>query len=125
MRTSTRTIAAAAALTLALGTPGCASTPNPERADIPTSVEVRNSNSLAVTVDAVSLGQDYRLGTVGTTDTESFTLPDAVNLTDVRILVEPIGSTGNYLSRELLVTPGDRIEVDVESALKLTTVVVH
>lgn len=120
-----RRIAFAAALLLALGTLACASTPEAADDQVPTIIEVQNYNSLTVTVDAVSSGEDFRLGQVETTDTERFTLPPTVNEYDLRILVDPIGSPRTYLSDELVFSPGDVIEVEVESNLDLTSVSVR
>lgn len=88
-------------------------------------IQVENYHPLTVTVDAVSSGEDHRLGQVETTDTERFVLPRTVNEYDLRILVDPIGSTDTYLSDELLLDSGDRIDVTVESNLGLTAVSVR
>lgn len=117
-------IAAATALLVGLGSAGCASAPQADE-EGPTLVRVQNYNPLAVTVEALSAGDDQRLGQVETTDTETFALPPTVQEYDLRIRVDPIGSTEVFLSDELVARRGDVIEVEVEANLDLSTVVVR
>jgi hypothetical protein len=109
-------------LVLALVAFGCASTQGgaPERA--PTQIRVSNYNPLTVTVYAVSSGQNYRLGQINTGRTEVFGVPRGVNEFDLRILVDPIGSRLSWMTDPLVYTPGDVIEVQIESNLNLTSV---
>lgn len=113
---------AVTALVLSVAVFGCASTQAgaPERA--PTQIRVSNFNPLTVNVYAVSSGQNLRLGQINTGRTEVFRVPRGVNEFDLRILVDPIGSRLSWMTDPLVFTPGDVIEVRIESNLDLTSV---
>jgi len=87
---------------------------------------VENNNTLRVTVEAMSDGIDYRLGEVETADPELFRLPNAVeDAFDLHLRVDPIGSPATYVSDEIVYSPGDHIDVEVESDLDFTTVTIR
>ena len=119
-------IAVAAALVT-----GCATTQDTQEAEPgatggeTTVVEVTNNHPLLVTVEAVSSGFDQRLGQVASNRTERFELPSTASQSDLRIQVEPVGSTDSYLSPQVSVAANDVIEVTVEANLGLSTVAVR
>jgi hypothetical protein len=114
------------AVTLGLATAGCATTPQEDTGEAgETVVEVTNNHPVEVTVQAVSSGADQRLGQVETNETQRFELPENVTVEDLRIQVEPVGSTDRYLSPSISVSDGDRVTVNVASNLDLTTVAVR
>ena len=115
-------LALASALLL-VGSSACSgNAPRGREAPEATLVRVQNFNPLRVTVEVVSSGNDRRLGQVETNATETFTLPRGVNPYGLRIRVDPIGSTEVFLSDALTPSPGDAIDVQVQSNLGLTSV---
>lgn len=117
-------IAAAAGILAA----GCATAPAPEMGtpgEPSTVVEVTNHHPQLVVVEATSSGFDQRLGQVETNDTETFELPSNLEVSDLRIRIEPVGSTETYLSPRVSVATNDVVTVTVESNLALTTVAVR
>ena len=117
-------MAGVAVLGLLLG--GCASTPERlHRENQATVIQVQNLNQNRVVVDALSGGIDRRLGAVETTETDDFVLPESISLTDLQILVDPVGPAGSYLSDRVAALPGDLVEVRVQPNLDLTTVTVR
>lgn len=120
--------ATVAILSIALLTTACATSGGVDwdaRDEQATRVQVENFNSSRITVNAVSGGADFRLGDVGTTQTESFALPRTVSGYELQIVVDPIGSTRTYMSRRIQFNPGDVIDVVVESNLDLTSVTIR
>jgi hypothetical protein len=124
-------LATCIAMTVGLATAGCASTPQTDQADTElgegrTTVEVTNNHEQPVTVQAVSsAGEDRRLGQVAADRTERFTLPASVSDADLRIQVDPVGSTESYLSPQISVGEGDVVTVRVEANLAMSTVSVR
>jgi hypothetical protein len=106
---------------------GCASAEERRAARTgPVSVEVTNHNFLDANVYAVAGGQAVRLGTVTTNSTQTFEVPPAIPLThDLRFLVDPIGSSGAFLSDEIVVTGGETVELVIQPNLDLSTVSVR
>ena len=86
-----------------------------------TVVEVTNNNSSRITVSAVSLGMDRRLGDVETNGTASFTLPRGLNLADVQILLDPIGPSGSFLTPRMVLHRGDVVRIRIPANLQATT----
>ena len=111
------------ALTIASALTACATagTGDGYSPDAVTVVEVTNNNASTIVVDAVSLGIDRRLGQIETNTTESFILPRSVVLTDLQLLVNPIGPPGSYLTPRIVADLGDVIEVTVPANLSSTT----
>lgn len=88
-----------------------------------TTVQVRNDNWNTVDVYLLRSGVKWRLGMVVTGRTEKFTLPvDFERATgDLRLLVDPIGSTEVFATDPLLFNRGDTIRLDVQNHLPLTS----
>jgi FtsP/CotA-like multicopper oxidase with cupredoxin domain len=123
-------LATCIAVTVGLATAGCASTQtdqaDTELGEGQTTVEVTNNHEQPVTVQAVSsAGEDRRLGQVAADRTERFTLPASVSDADLRIQVDPVGSTESYLSPQISVGEGDVVTVRVEANLAMSTVSVR
>ena len=80
-------------------------------------VRLYNSNPLDVTVYALYNGSRYRLGQLGTTQTERFTLPpDLVVVSPlIRLEADPIGSAVIIFIDEFVVVPGEEIALTVPS----------
>jgi hypothetical protein len=121
---------AVAALVLG-GTTACASAaPQPysdeasPRAD-EIVVHVTNHNFDAVTVRALTGGQDIRLGTVETDRESDFVVPPTLNRTDLRLAVVTIGSDEQYVTQPLSVTLGSTVDLDVNQSLDLSNVTVR
>ncbi len=91
-------------------------------------VNVVNRNWLDVRVYAVSGSGAYaRLGTVTSFTTGKFQLPawlSAAN-SDLELVALPIGSTQQYSSGPVLVSPGEKIEWQLENHLALSSITVR
>jgi len=87
---------------------------------------VENGNWLDAHLYLVRDGTLTSLGFVGALAKDRLVLPPLATSTGsaVQILVLPIGSTGAYLTPDLLVNPGDEVELTVQNQLSLSTVAV-
>ncbi|MGH7563970.1 MAG: hypothetical protein ACREK5_06070 [Gemmatimonadota bacterium] len=104
----------------------CASAEERRAATGPVSVQVTNHNYLDVNIYTVAGSTTDRLGTVTTNSEVTFELPRYLPLSGgVRFLVDPIGSSDAYLSDDVLVSPGDVIQLVVQSRLGLSSAVVY
>lgn len=90
----------------------------------PVILRVNNHNWLETRIYAVHAGTRYRLGTVGTAQSQNFELPRVLlpHVQAVQILTLPIGSTRGYLSPEIHAEPGDVIALDVEERLNFSNI---
>lgn len=88
---------------------------------------VENGNWLDAHLYLVRDGMLTSLGFVGGLSNERLTLPSLATSTGspVQLLVLPIGSTSAYLTPDLMVNPGDKVELMVENQLSLSTVAVR
>jgi hypothetical protein len=85
-------------------------------------LEVHNDHLQDVNIYAVRAGTRFRLGTVLSNTTETFTVPPAMLMPgDFRLLADPIGSARTFLTDPLLVQPGQVIEFNVQNYLNLST----
>lgn len=89
-----------------------------------TQVVVENNNWLDVNVYAIRDGMRRRLGTVTTNSTRRFRLPRAFVATggEVRLLVDPIGSSQTRMMPPVAIMGGDRIDLDVFNHLPLSSI---
>ncbi len=87
-------------------------------------LHVTNHNFNAVTVRALTGGQNIRLGTVETDRDDTFVVPPTINRADLRFEVDVIGSGETYVSPLLTVSLGSVVDMDVKQALDLTNVTV-
>jgi len=88
-------------------------------------LQVQNDNTADVDVYAMSGGQVTRLGTVTGLSSDTLQIPaTAVTRgTELRLLADPIGAYGAYLSDPILASTGDVLVLRVASQLALSTVV--
>ena len=94
--------------------------------DAAVTVSVENNNWQDVDVYAVRSGQRYRLGSVTTANTASFTLPrELVDAPDLRFQIHPIGGAQDFLSGRVIANPGDVIQLKVGNAITHTSVLVR
>jgi len=89
----------------------------PRSADLGASVEVDNQAFLDVNVYVVRSGQRIRLGTVTGHSTRTFAVPRTLVGTGatVRFLADFIGSDRAPISEEMVIWPGDRVEMIIPS----------
>lgn len=87
-------------------------------------VQVQNDNTSDVDVYVMSGGQVTRLGTVTALSGDTLQIPATAVArgTDLRLLADPIGATGAYLSDPILFSSGDVLVFRVASQLALSTV---
>ena len=88
-------------------------------------LHVSNHNFDAVTVRALTGGQNIRLGTVETNREDDFIVPPTLNRTDLRFAVEAIGSSDSFVTQPLSVTMGSVVDMDVKESMELTDVTVR
>ena len=108
-----------ASLLIAAGAAACAPGPTLPRAeDAGASVEVDNQAFLDVNVYVVRSGQRIRLGTVSGHSTRTFAVPRNLVGTGamVRFLADFIGSDRTPVSEEMVIWPGDRVEMIIPSS---------
>ncbi|NJD18235.1 MAG: hypothetical protein FIA95_02995 [Gemmatimonadetes bacterium] len=88
---------------------------------------VENGNWLDAHLYLVREGMLTSLGFVGGLAKEHLVLPSLATSTGfpVQILVLPIGSTSAYVTPDIMVNPGDQVELMVENQLSLSAVMVR
>lgn len=115
----------AAALVLVLVVGACATTGSHLDGDIETrsgfaTLVIENDNPSTVTVYALRNGSRQRIGTVTGLSSQQFTIRRNMLGTDgeLRVGVDPVGSSRLYTAQPILVTEGDTIELTVSSFLR-------
>lgn len=90
----------------------------PRSGDLGASVEVENQAFLDVNVYAVRSGQRIRLGTVTGHSTRTLALPKHLvgSGATVRFLADFIGSDRAPISEEVVIWPGDTVELIIPSS---------
>lgn len=84
-------------------------------------IQVRNNNWQDINVFAVRNGSRHRLGMVTTNTTKEFRLPAVLAATgELRLLVDIIGSSSTWLTQEIHVSSGDRLQFRVQNHLALS-----
>ena len=89
----------------------------------PVTIQVTNNHPQDIDVYLTD-GQDrWRVGTIATAQTQTFTVPSAATRggTDLRVLIHPIGGGGNYSTGRVAVSPGDEVQVTVAPAIGQTS----
>jgi hypothetical protein len=119
------------ALALALAVSACALPGKKQRygkaaVEVPAVVRVRNQNYADINVYLVQTGMRRRLGTVPGLSTQRFTVPRDVPLeaADIRLLADPIGGSGTYLSPAVQVHPGQEMDLVIAASLHLSSLAV-
>ena len=89
-----------------------------QEAERPTTLRVRNQGFLDVNVYAVRGGQRVRLGTVTGNSTQVLRIPSFLlnGITPLRFLADPIGNQRTPTSDEIVVTPGDEVQIFIPPA---------
>jgi hypothetical protein len=86
--------------------------PSPDRG--PATLRVENRNFLDMTVYVVSGTQRQRIGVARGNATTSLTIPDRLirgGATPLRFLCDPVGGEGLPVSEEIVVQPGDVVDL--------------
>ncbi len=110
-----------------------AQTASEERSETPaavserTTVRVVNDNWHDITVYAVRAGFRRRLGTVTSLTSSVFTLPQMFLISgdDLRLIADPIGSRGVYVSEVLVVDAGDVVEWRLWNNIGLSNIFIY
>jgi len=126
MRRIITTALAAAAL---MATTACATGGQPYSTQVAPkkdeiALHVTNNNFGAVTVRALSGGQDFYLGTVETDRKATFEVPPSFNHADLRFEAIVIDTGETFVSEQLSVPVGSVLNMDVAQDLPLSDVVV-
>ena len=108
-------------------------TASEERSETPaavsdrTTVRVINDNWLDVTVYAVRGGYRRRLGTVTSFTSRLFTLPQTfvIPSDELRLIADPIGRRGAYVSEPVLVNRGDVVEWRLRNNIGLSNIFIY
>jgi hypothetical protein len=80
----------------------------------PATLEVENQNFLDMTVYVVNGSARQRIGVAGGNATTSLTIPERLirgGATPLRFLCDPIGGRGLPVTEEIVVVPGDVVEL--------------
>jgi hypothetical protein len=87
-------------------------------------LHVTNNNFGAITVRALSGGQDFYLGTVETDRKATFEVPPSFNHADLRFEAIVIDTGETFVSQQLSVSVGSVLNMNVAQELPLSNVVV-
>ncbi len=110
-----------------------AQTASEERIETPaavserTTVRVVNDNWHDITVYAFRAGYRRRLGTVTSFTSRVFTLPPTflIPSDELRLIADPIGRRGAFISEPLLVNPGDVVEWRLLNNIRLSNIFIY
>lgn len=84
-------------------------------------LDVENHNWSDMAIYSVVHGTRHRLGTVSTAGREVFRLPSTLaGNRSVQLLLRPIGGGGQFLTDQIMVNPGEMIELRIENHLPLS-----
>ncbi len=116
------TVPAAVAQTASEG-----SSETPAAVSVRTTVRVVNNNWHDIAVYAVRAGYRRRLGTVTSLTSSVFTLPPTflVQSEELRLIANPIGRRGAFVSEPLVVNPGDVVEWRLWNNIELSNIFIH
>lgn len=91
-----------------------------------TTVRVENRNWSDVTVYAILGGQRQRLGTVNSMGSASFRVPSHFLAAgrDLQLLVDPVGSSEEYMSPAMQVYSGQEVSLSVQNHLSVSSVAI-
>lgn len=93
----------------------------------PIALTVQNDNFYDVHVYAMRDGVYESMGMVLSFTTARFEIPERFTTAgaDFRLLADPIGGSGVYVSDPILIAPGQGLKLTVQNALDLSTVIVQ
>ncbi len=91
--------------------------------DVPAVVQVSNQNWQDIDVFVLRPGIKERLGMVTSMGKTVFKLSNSMlaGTSGVRLLISPIGGGGDFLTPEIPLTQGQRLDLDVENNLRMTS----
>ena len=89
----------------------------------PVTMEVTNSHQQDVDVFVTDGDTRWRMGTVATGQTLTFTVPSTAVHTGngLHVLVHPIGGGGDYSSDRIPASPGDEVQLRVAPVIAQTS----
>ena len=92
-----------------------------------TTVHVINNNWHDITVYAVRGGYRRRLGLVNSFAKREFTLPPnfLIPSDELRLIADPIGRRGAFVSQPLLVNAGDVVEWRLRNNIRLSNIFIY
>ncbi len=92
-----------------------------------TTVQVNNDNWHDITVYAVRSGYRRRLGTVASFTSRVLTLPRTLLIpnNELRLIADPIGRRGVYVSEPLVVNAGDVVEWRLRNQISLSNIFIY
>ena len=99
-----------------------------EESEMPrTTVRVINDNWNDITVYAFRAGYRRLLGTVTSFTSRVFTLPPTflIPSDELRLIADPIGRRGAYVSEALVVNAGDVVEWTVRNNIRLSNIFIY
>ncbi len=107
--------------------PAAAQTAAEESETPRTTVRVINDNWNDITVYAVRNGYRRRLGTVTSFTSRVLTLPPTLLIPSdgLRLVADPIGSRGVYVTEPLVVNAGDVVEWTVRNNIRLSNIFIY
>ncbi len=99
----------------------------PTAASEQTTVRVVNDNWHTITVYAVRGGYRRRLGTVTSFTSRVFALPQMflIPSDEIRLIADPIGRRGAYVSEALVISAGDVIEWRMRNNINLSNIFIY
>lgn len=99
-------------------------TPGPAPRRVNTTVAVENNNWSAMTVYVLRGSSRVRLGMVTSMSSAVFKIPASLLNTgaDVRLVADPIGSSQVFVSPNVQVREGERIELSLQNHLAVSSV---
>jgi hypothetical protein len=103
--------------------PGVHAAPGAE----PTLLKVSNYNWMDVVVYAAKGGTRVRLGQVTSMSTATFRMPQRMlgsSTENVRLMVDPIGSTEGWQTEALTLRSGQTVQFNVQNSLRFSSVLV-
>ncbi|HEX2190255.1 MAG TPA: hypothetical protein VHG51_15210 [Longimicrobiaceae bacterium] len=86
-------------------------------------VRVTNNNWSTMTLYAVRGTSRFRLGMVNSMGSAVFRLPPslAAGASGLRLLADPLGGSGSYLTPALQVNPGEEVRLDLQNHLPISS----
>ncbi len=123
----TLTMAALVAVPAAAQTAPEESSETPAAVSKRTTVRVINNNWHDITVYAFRAGYRRRLGTVTSFTSRVLTLPPTflIRSDELRLIADPIGRRGAFISEPLLVNPGDVVEWRLLNNIRLSNIFIY
>ena len=93
------------------------------QSDDPVMLQVVNNNWSDIVIYALVDGSRTRLGDVGSTRTRMLRLPNSVLASSgmLQLVLDPLGSRNTYRTGVIMVSGGQRVRLQIENELRLTS----